>query len=90
MVRARGTLRVGHRADRLGDILACLNGKAGEIVVYPLWPREGEAARRVLVRARKSVGTPLRLAPGLVLHEDGGKYTPQAEDVLRHAAALYL
>jgi FkbM family methyltransferase len=90
MLRSRGTLTVVHRADRLGDILACLNGKAGEIVVYPLWPREGEAARRVLVRARKSVGTPLRLAPGLVLHEDGGKYTPQAEDVLRHAAALYL
>ncbi|MGE0154131.1 MAG: tRNA1(Val) (adenine(37)-N6)-methyltransferase [Reyranellaceae bacterium] len=90
MLRSRGTLTIVHRADRLAEILACLNGKAGEIVVYPLWPGEGKAARRILVRARKSVSTPLRLAPGLVLHEDGGGYTPQAEDVLRHAAALYL
>ena len=43
-----------------------------------------------MVRARKSVATPLRLAAGLVLHEEGGAFTPLAEDVLRHAAALYL
>jgi len=90
MLRSKGTLTVVHRAERLGEILACLNGRAGEIVVFPLWPSEGKAARRVLVRARKSVATPLRLASGLVLHEDGGAFTPQAEDVLRHAAALYL
>ncbi len=90
MLRSKGTLTVVHRAERLGEILACLNGRAGEIVVFPLWPGEGKAARRVLVRARKSVATPLRLASGLVLHEDSGAFTPQAEDVLRHAAALYL
>ncbi|MGE0659325.1 MAG: tRNA1(Val) (adenine(37)-N6)-methyltransferase [Reyranellaceae bacterium] len=90
MLRPKGSLTVVHRADRLADILACLNGKAGEIVVYPLWPAEGRPARRVLVRARKSVATPLRLAPGLVLHEDGGAFTAQAEDILRHAAPLYL
>lgn len=90
MLRSKGTLTVVHRAERLGEILACLNGRAGEIVVFPLWPSEGKAARRVLVRARKSVATPLRLASGLVLHEDSGAFTPQAEDVLRHAAALYL
>lgn len=90
MLRSKGTLTIVHRADRLGEILACLNGKAGEIVVYPLWPGEGRAARRVLIRARKSVATPLRLAPGLVLHEDGGRLSAQAEDVLRHAAPLYL
>ena len=90
MLRPKGSLTVVHRADRLADILACLNGKAGEIVVFPLWPGEGKPARRILVRARKSVATPLRLAAGLVLHEEGGAFTSHAEDVLRHAAALYL
>jgi tRNA1(Val) A37 N6-methylase TrmN6 len=90
MLRSKGCLTMVHRADRLGEILALLEGKAGEIVVFPLWPAEGKAARRVLVRARKSVATPLRLAPGLVLHEPGGGYTAAAEDILRHAAALYI
>ena len=90
MLRSKGTLTIIHRADRLADILACLNGKAGGIVVYPLWPAEGRAARRVLVRARKAMATPLRIAPGLVLHEDNGALTAQAEDVLRHAAPLYI
>lgn len=80
-VRPRGTVALIQRADRLDDILAALSGSAGEIVVFPLWPRAGEAARRVIVRARKAVATPLRLASGLVLHEGQG-FTPAAQAVL--------
>ncbi len=90
MLRSKGSLTVIHRADRLGEILALINGKAGEIVVFPLWPGEGKAAKRVLIRARKSVATPLRLAPGLMLHEDNGDYTVEAEEILRHAGPLYV
>lgn len=90
MLRSKGSLTIVHRADRLGEILALLAGKAGEIVVFPLWPREGQAAKRVLIRARKSVATPLELAAGLVLHEDNGAYTVAAEEILRHAASLYI
>lgn len=90
MLRSRGSLTMIHRAERLGEILALLEGKAGEVVVFPLWPAEGKPARRVLVRARKSVASPLRLAPGLVLHEPGGGYTVAAEDILRRALALYI
>jgi tRNA1(Val) A37 N6-methylase TrmN6 len=90
LVRRKGTVALVQRADRLEDILAALRGKAGEIVVFPLWPRQGEAARRVLVRARKAIATPLRLAPGLLLHGAEGGYTPQADAVLRDGAALDL
>ncbi len=87
MLRAKGTLTMIHRADRLDDVLAALAGRAGEIVVFPLWPgRGGKPARRVVIGARKDVGTPLRLAPGLVLHETDGSYTPEADAVLRGAA----
>jgi tRNA1(Val) A37 N6-methylase TrmN6 len=44
----------------------------------------------VLVQGRKGSGGPLRLLPGLVLHEAGGTYTPAAEAVLRDAAGLEL
>lgn len=84
-VKPRGTVALIQRADRLGDILAGLAGRAGEIVVFPLWPRAGEPARRIIVRARKGIATPLRLAAGLVLHEGQG-YSAAADAVLRGGA----
>jgi tRNA1(Val) A37 N6-methylase TrmN6 len=90
LVRPRGGITVIHRADRLDALLALLFGRAGEIVVFPLWPGAGKPAKRVLVRARRGVETPLRLAPGLVLHGPDGKFTAAADAVLRDAAALVL
>jgi tRNA1(Val) A37 N6-methylase TrmN6 len=86
MVKAKGSVTVIQRADRLGEILALLDGRAGDIVVYPLWPKEGVAARRVLVRARKGIRTPMTVSPGMVLHRDDGGFTPAADAVLRGAA----
>ena len=45
-----GRLTVIHRADRLGTLLAAIEGRAGDVAVLPLWPRAGEAARRVILR----------------------------------------
>jgi len=82
-----GTLTLIHRADRLDEIMALLHGRAGEIVVFPLWPGPGvKLAKRVIVRARKETRAPLRLAPGLVLHTEDGAFTAQADAVLRGAA----
>jgi tRNA1(Val) A37 N6-methylase TrmN6 len=90
MVRPQGSVTFIHRADRLEDLLAALAGQGGEIVVFPLWPGVGKPASRILVRARKANATPTRLAPGLVLHEADGRYTPAAEAVLRQGAGLVL
>jgi tRNA1(Val) A37 N6-methylase TrmN6 len=90
MVRPKGSIIFIHRADRMEQLLAQLSGRAGEIVVFPLWAGSEKPAKRVIVRARKSVATPTRLTPGLVLHEPDGRYTPAAEAVLRGAAALQL
>ncbi|MFQ6018731.1 MAG: tRNA1(Val) (adenine(37)-N6)-methyltransferase [Kiloniellaceae bacterium] len=87
MVGPKGTIAFVHRSDRL---LAALSGRAGEIVVFPLWRGAGRPAKRVIVRARKEVATPLRLSAGLVLHDSKGRFTPEAEAVLRAAAALPL
>jgi tRNA1(Val) A37 N6-methylase TrmN6 len=90
MVAPRGSITLVHRADRLADILGILNGRAGGIVVFPLWPGEGRDAKRVIVQARRDGRAPLRLAPGLVLHRAGGAYTDAALAVLRDGAALDL
>jgi tRNA1(Val) A37 N6-methylase TrmN6 len=85
LAKPKALLAFIHRADRLADLLASLRGRAGAIVVFPLWPRQGEAARRVIVQARKGMRTPLTLAGGLVLHGPDGRYTEAADAVLRGA-----
>jgi tRNA1(Val) A37 N6-methylase TrmN6 len=85
LLKPKGRLAMIHRADRLSDILGGLGGRAGDITVFPLWPRTGEPAKRLIVIARAGVRTPLTLAAGLVLHEPDGRYTPVADAVLRGA-----
>ena len=81
-----GRLVMIHRADRLSEILAALAPGTGDIRVLPIFPKTGEAARRVIVDAGKGRRTPDTLLPGLVLHEGDGKYTPAADAVLRGGA----
>lgn len=89
MLRPTGCLTLIHRADRLADVLLALAGRLGEIAVFPLWPMaDGRPAKRILVRGRKGSHAPLRLFPGLVLHEADGGYTPAADAVLRRGEAL--
>jgi tRNA1(Val) A37 N6-methylase TrmN6 len=83
MVRYKGTITLIHRAD--------LRGRAGGLVLYPLWPTAdgGRPAKRVIVHAIKGGSAPLRLSPGLALHANGG-YTAEADAVLREGAGLAL
>lgn len=90
LLRPRGSLTLIHRADRLDAILAVLSEDWGDLAVLPLWPRRDQPAKRVIVQARKASAAPLRLLPGLVLHDDDGHYSPATEAVLRAAAALPL
>lgn len=85
----KGSIILVHRAERLGDILGILAGRTGAIDIMPLLPRDdGSPAKRVLVRATKGSARPLRLLPGLVLHEGDGCYTSRARRVLDDGAAL--
>jgi tRNA1(Val) A37 N6-methylase TrmN6 len=88
MVRAKGSVTFIHRADRLESLLIQLATRAGDITIFPLWSGAGKDAKRVIVRARKGVASPTRLASGLVLHEADGRYTEAADRVLRHGAPL--
>ncbi|MEM0922668.1 MAG: methyltransferase [Pseudomonadota bacterium] len=92
-VKPRGWVTVIHRAERLADLLAGLPG-FGDIAIKPLAPRAGREAKRVLIRARKDVKTPLRLLAPLVLHAgvahtvDGDDFSPEARAILRDAAPV--
>lgn len=90
MTRPGGTATIVHRADCVGEILWAFAGRFGGAVVFPIYPREGSSAIRVLVQGIKGSNAPLELRPGLVLHQAGNRFTPQAEAILRHGAALTL
>lgn len=90
MTKPKGGVTFIHRADRLDELLALLHARAGGMVIFPLWPKPGREAKRVILRARPGVKTPLRLSTGLMLHEEDGGYTAAALSVLRDGGALTL
>ena len=90
MAEPNGTLTLIHKADALGTLLSLLQGRFGDLTVFPLFPREGVRAKRILVQGIKGSRAPLRLLPGMVLHEGDGDYTAEADAVLRGMAPLDL
>jgi tRNA1(Val) A37 N6-methylase TrmN6 len=89
LCRPRGRLVVILRADRLVQALSALEGRAGDVRILPVHPRQGDPAIRVLVHARKAVRTPGQVLAGLVLHDGAdGNWTAAARRVLEEAAAI--
>jgi tRNA1(Val) A37 N6-methylase TrmN6 len=88
---AHSNLTLIHRAHRLSEILAALEGRLGGVEVFPIRPSANAKARRVIVRAWKGSRAPLKLFAGLDLHpadDSKDKYTPQAEAILRGEAHI--
>jgi tRNA1(Val) A37 N6-methylase TrmN6 len=83
-----GSFTIIHRADHTDKIIQSFGKKFGAVEIIPLQPREGDAAKRVIVRALKNRKTPARIHAGLVLHNADGSYTRAADAVLRDAHAL--
>lgn len=85
-----GTATIIHRADALNLLLGSFDSRFGAIRVFPIFPREGLAANRIIVHGVKGSRAPLQVLPGLVLHRDAHQFQPQAEAILRNGAALIL
>lgn len=88
MLRDRGLLTLVHRADRIGDITAALAPRFGGIERFSLLPFADRPAKRMIVRARKGSDEPSGTHASVVLHEENGKFTTAAEEILRHGRAL--
>lgn len=90
MVRHKGSVTMIHRADRLGDVIDAFTGQLGGLAILPLWPggMDGKPAKRVIVSAHKGSEAPLSLLPGLTLHGRDGRFTAEAEQVLRAGGEL--
>jgi tRNA1(Val) A37 N6-methylase TrmN6 len=90
MAASDAQLTLIHRPERLGELLQLLESRFGAVVVFPLFPKRGEPAVRIIVQGKKGSRAGPSLLPGLVLHEEDGRYSDAAEAVLRKGESLRL
>jgi tRNA1(Val) A37 N6-methylase TrmN6 len=88
-LKGGAALTLIHRATKLPEILSALEGRLGGTEVIPIRPRACEAAKRVIVRARKGSRASLKLLRGVDLHDaSGAKYTPETDAILKGEALI--
>lgn len=87
LLEERGLLLMIHRPEALPIMLNSLAPCAGDIALMPVYPRAGEPAVRILLRAKKNSRGPLKVARPFIVHE-GEKFSLQAEAIHRGAALI--
>lgn len=88
-LRSNGSLSMIHRADKVDKIIMALGKRFGVVEIFPLWPKLGVNAKRVILRCVKDRKSPATLHAGLILHNEEGGYTTQAEKILREEKKLF-
>jgi tRNA1(Val) A37 N6-methylase TrmN6 len=88
ILKPGGRLTMIHRPEALGTILEAVGNRIGAIALLPVFPREGASAHRLLVSGIKGSKAPLRIAPALVLHQDDGRLTGEADAIHRGEALI--
>jgi tRNA1(Val) A37 N6-methylase TrmN6 len=84
-VASKGSFTIILRADRSGEVLAALPSRG--VTIFPLLARPDAPPKRIIVHwSERGGGLPQPV--GLVLHQDDGRYTPEADAILRGASAL--
>ena len=83
--KPKGRITIIHRGGALGDILSYLMSRTGQIEVYPIRSAPGEAAKRVIVTARKGLRRgDIVLHDGMNMYPSRGTmtYTDEAKRIL--------
>ena len=88
ILKPGGMLHLIYRTEKLGEIIACAQGRFGGLTIVPLHARADAVAGRIIVRAIRASKARLAIAPGIVLHEADGKSTPLADDLVNGRARL--
>lgn len=85
-----GRFAMIHLPEALAPILEACAGRLGAVRILPVHPRVDAPARRIVIAGRKGSRAATSIAPGLVLHEADGRFTPLAEAIHRGQALLDL
>ena len=88
LTRPGGRASLIHRAEALPELLAAMGRRFGGVEIWPIHPRRNAPAHRVLVQATKASRAPIRIRPGLVLHDDTNAFRPDVARILREPVGL--
>lgn len=88
LLRPTGTLHLVLPTALLPQLLTVASGRFGGIDILPVHARADAAAERMLVVATKGSRAPMRIVPGLVMHDGDGRYSAEANRILTDGAAI--
>lgn len=88
LVRPKGVLTMIIPPAQLSTALETVTRTGLGVQITPLWPRAGEPAKRLILRAQMNSNAPMQLHAGLALHDQSGKPSRAAEEILREGKAL--
>lgn len=84
MLKPFGHIYMIHRTAFLPKICNILQKKAGDIRVIPIYSKENQSAKRIILSARKDSKAPCCIFPPFVVHDNRGNYTENAQRILRN------
>ncbi len=88
-IRAKGTLTLIHRIEALPEILSVLEkSPLGAIEVLPIYSKQGQPAKRVIVRGVLGSKKPFILQEGLIMHSPDNQRTEIAEKIMRFGTGI--
>jgi len=88
LLKPGGRFVMIQRADALQALLPAFAGRLGDLALRPVHPRADAPAIRLLISGIKGSKAPLRVLPGLTLHEADGSAAPLAAAIQRGEATL--
>ena len=87
-VKPKGFFYTINRASAVDEILSVLNGRAGNMMIVPVYSKAGQEAKRVMVVAQKDSKAPSRISTGLVMHDEDGEYSFSAQKILKEGKGI--
>ena len=88
MLKPQGMLYIINRAEAVENIISRISGKLGAIEIFLLYSKQGQKAKRVIIRAKKDSKTPLVVHAPIIVHDDDGNYSLKAEQILRNGDVI--
>ncbi len=92
-IKGQGSLTMIHEAGKTDEIIHNLYSakggrRFGNVEIFPIYSKTGLPANRVIIRAWKHKKSGAILHSGIIMHNEDGSYTEEAEKVLRHTNTL--
>lgn len=88
VVKSHGTITIIHRAEALPALMQAFEGRAGGLKIFPLFPKAGVPASRVIVQGIKGSRAQSCLLQGQIMHQGDGTFAPQVQAILRNGQRL--